>query len=447
MPGSVSSSSGLEGSRSSFWRSWAISTRTNWASALVSVPQTAVMIWRWVTTWPAWPARMRSSWYSRGVSRTSSPWIITRRAGKLISSSPNWKRGWAEKRRSRPRITARIRASSSPTPTGLFTKSSAPRSSAAIFSLSRSRAESTMIGASDHSRMRWITSLPSMSGRPRSRITSSDGSLASCASAASPLSAVETVKPAAASAGVNARRICGSSSTIRSRPRFAVIYSALHSGARSRQGQRHDQSTRAIGAQNRARLAPHALHDAADDGEPQSGAGHALGRRAAIELVEEVGELGFRHARPLVGHLHHDLAVLDEAHQLDRPAVGRIADGVLQHIGQRHLEQHRVAQRHARALAQLAADPALAPQPLEPLARAVDHLGQVEGGAGGIERAGFQAGHVQEVGDECVQPLGLLLDGGRQVVPGLGVELVAELLQRGRRGQHRGQRGSEVVAD
>ena len=73
MPGSVSSSSGLDGIGLQLLAQLAISTRTNWASALVSAPQTAVMIWRCVTTWPAWPARMRSSWYSRGVSRTSSP--------------------------------------------------------------------------------------------------------------------------------------------------------------------------------------------------------------------------------------------------------------------------------------------------------------------------------------------------------------------------------------
>ena len=46
------------------------------------------------------------------------------------------------------RRAVRRRAISSPTPNGLLTKSSAPRSSASIFSASRSRADSTMIGTS-----------------------------------------------------------------------------------------------------------------------------------------------------------------------------------------------------------------------------------------------------------------------------------------------------------
>ncbi len=71
-----------------------------------------------------------------------------------------------------------MRAISSPTPNGLLTKSSAPRSSASIFSASRSRADSTMIGTCDHCRTWRITSLPSPSGRPRSSTTTSGGSLA-----------------------------------------------------------------------------------------------------------------------------------------------------------------------------------------------------------------------------------------------------------------------------
>ena len=61
-----------------------------------------------------------------------------------------------------------------------------------IFSVSRSRAESTTIGTSDQPRTRPITSLPSMSGRPRSSTTTSGTSEAMRFSASAPLSARST---------------------------------------------------------------------------------------------------------------------------------------------------------------------------------------------------------------------------------------------------------------
>ena len=49
-----------------------------------------------------------------------------------------------------------------------------------------------MIGASDHSRMRRMTSFPSMSGKPRSRMITSLALAAIWESAASPVAAVST---------------------------------------------------------------------------------------------------------------------------------------------------------------------------------------------------------------------------------------------------------------
>ncbi len=106
-----------------------------------------------------------------GVSRTSSsPCRVTAAGGKVRLPGRRCENtARVEKRRSRPRRAARMRASSSPTAKGLLMKSSAPRSRASIFSLSRSRAETapgsaspTTADARDHSPCR-----PCRAGRDR----------------------------------------------------------------------------------------------------------------------------------------------------------------------------------------------------------------------------------------------------------------------------------------
>ena len=69
----------------------------------------------------------------------------------------------------------RTRARSSGMENGLVTKSSAPASSAMTLRSSASSTVSTMIGVADHSRSRRHSSMPSRSGRPRSRMMTSRG--------------------------------------------------------------------------------------------------------------------------------------------------------------------------------------------------------------------------------------------------------------------------------
>ena len=98
-------------------------------------------------------------------------------------------------------------------PNGFVTKSSAPASSAATLSCCPSRTETTMIGTSLNARIRWITSAPSTSGRPRSsRIRSGDISAAP-STPSSPVPTAVTSYPCASRLVRSARRICGSSST------------------------------------------------------------------------------------------------------------------------------------------------------------------------------------------------------------------------------------------
>jgi hypothetical protein len=90
------------------------------------------------------------------------------------------------------RTAARSRASSSSMPNGFVTLSSAPASSAATFVCSCPHTDSTMIGVEAQPRTPWITSVPSMSGRPRSRISTSGRSRDTAARPEEPSSAVVT---------------------------------------------------------------------------------------------------------------------------------------------------------------------------------------------------------------------------------------------------------------
>ena len=71
-------------------------------------------------------------------------------------------------------------------------RSGAPESSAMIFSASRSRAEGTMIGIFENSRASRKTSLPSMSGSPKSKTTMSGAEEAIIFSASRPVAAART---------------------------------------------------------------------------------------------------------------------------------------------------------------------------------------------------------------------------------------------------------------
>ena len=61
--------------------------------------------------------------------------------------------------------------------------------------------------------------------------------------------------------------------------------------------------------------------------------------------------------------------------------------------------------------------------------------------------AGFQLGHVEQVGDEPVQPLGFVDHGGEQLVLLRLVEAGAEIAKRAGGAEHRSQRRLQVVRD
>ena len=72
--------------------------------------------------------------------------------------------------------------------------------------------------------------------------------------------------------------------------------------------------------------------------------------------------------------------------------------------------------------------------------RAADDLADIVQGDVRRYRAGFELGHVEEVGDEAVEPF-RFIDDGRQQIGLLGIaELLADIAQRAGRAQHGGER-------
>jgi hypothetical protein len=74
------------------------------------------------------------------------------------------------------------------------------------------------------------------------------------------------------------------------------------------------------------------------------------------------------------------------------------------------------------------------------------HVADVDEVLAGDQRAAFQPGHVEQVADVPVQPLGLLADALQQVAPGRIVERLAEVEQGRARAEHGRQRRAQVVA-
>src|SRR3954453_4428062 len=99
-----------------------------------------------------------------------------------------------------------------------------------------------------------------------------------------------------------------------------------------------------------ARVAPdgavHPPHQLPRDVEPQAGAAHAARqvRVDAVELVEDPPLLARRDAEPVVDHAEADRVVTPGDLQLDRPAVVRVLDRVVDEVRQDLADLVRVAE-------------------------------------------------------------------------------------------------------
>ena len=131
----------------------------------------------------------------------------------------------------------------------------------------------------------------------------------------------------------------------------------------------------------------------------------------------------------------------------DRRLRRRVFRGIVEEIEQRLLEQHGVEFEHRQIRSELELDLVAREDAAGAAQRAADDLAEVVQRDIGRDRAGFELGHVEQVGDEAVEPLGFV-DDRRQKVRLLGVaELLPEVAQRSRRSEHRGERRLQIMGD
>src|ERR1700761_3489778 len=179
--------------------------------------------------------------------------------------------------------------------------------------LSWPQTDSTMIGIDVHPRTPLITSVPSMSGRPRSRMTTSGRSRATAASPDVPSAAVLTSNWRALRLIRSARRMDGSSSMTRTRVTAAApgsltrpeLRAVLAEGDR----QRHPDGQATARGVDGHDAAPHGLGEPLGHGQAEADAGVAVVE--PLERLEDpLLELVVRDPGAVVDHLEqHGLAV------------------------------------------------------------------------------------------------------------------------------------------
>ena len=79
--------------------------------------------------------------------------------------------------------------------------------------------------------------------------------------------------------------------------------------------------------------------------------------------------------------------------------------------------------------------------------RGTDDLGDIHQIELQLDRAGFEAGHVEQIADEAVEALGLVLQGGEQLVAIALVILVGVAAQARHGAEDRGERRSQIMRD
>src|SRR5437879_10552982 len=190
-----------------------------------------------------------------------------------------------------------------------------------------------------------MTSRPSMSGSPRSRMTTSGWRLATSTSPSAPVPASWTRKPWPASAARTKRRICGSSSTTTTHGSGrASATGALGRARRLAGGQGEAEPRAAAGPVLAPDAAAVGLDDGATDRQPEAG---AAARADAVELVEDLLLLTGRQAGPAVGDLHDDLVALAARLHVDRLAGRRVLGRILDQVDE-HLLDEQAIQVHGR---------------------------------------------------------------------------------------------------
>jgi hypothetical protein len=158
-------------------------------------------------------------------------------------------------------------------------------------------------------------------------------------------------------------------------------------------------------------------------------------------------EIARRYAAALVEDPQIDGVGILPALDPDRRLRRRVLRGIVEQIEQHLFEENGVEFEHRQIGRQLELDMMARQDAAGTAQGAADDLAEIVQSDVWGDGAGFELGHVEQVGNKAVKPLGFV-DDRRQQIRLLGIaEPLAEVAQRSGRAQYRGKRRLQVMGD
>ena len=167
----------------------------------------------------------------------------------------------------------------------------------------------------------------------------------------------------------------------------------------------------------------------------------------AIELLEDAVDLVGREFRSPRRPLPGKPVLVQPALQPHRRTGGAYLAALSKRLNRTCSNRTASSLSIGRSAARADLDAVLAEDLARPLQGRADDLADVVAVEVRRDSAGFQPRHVEQVGDEAVQPLRLLDDGGQQVGLGGIVQGIGEVVQGAGGPEDRGKRGLQIVRD
>ena len=161
----------------------------------------------------------------------------------------------------------------------------------------------------------------------------------------------------------------------------------------------------------------HGLDEAARDREAKAGAGaDMIALLRAIELVEHALELGGRNAVALVDDLRARPDAVSARLRIEIVvSAGEYFAALSSRLNSTCSNSTASSSQHRQVGGELERDLVMREDLAGAPQRAADDLADIVQRRVRHDRAGFQLGHVEQIGDEAVEPLGLV-DHGRQQI-------------------------------
>ncbi len=154
-----------------------------------------------------------------------------------------------------------------------------------------------------------------------------------------------------------------------------------------------------------------------------------------------------RDAAAFVENLDRHAAVPATGAHRHRGARRRIFRRVVEQVEEDLLEEHEIDLDHRKVGVEVDFDAVALQHLAGTLQRGADDLAEIDHRRFELERAGLEPGHVEQVGDEAIEPLGLVLHRRDQFLADVLIVELAIGPEAGHRAQNGGEGGAQIVRD